>query len=133
MMSQNNNTNRSYAKFQAKEKLLSLLVKNHGSTTNADVLVAIEELTKFNSTSRAPARDDAQLKGNWVMLSSPSFPGRIKPVSEFDESVFKYTLGIVRLFFFSLYIYLHLTYAMYIYLNTHLCMLYCYIYIHVCV
>jgi len=81
----------------AKSKLKTLLRQNHGSTKNAEVMQAIEELCALNPTKDAVT--SPLLLGEFLAHTSPDFPGRIKnnngnpntpPV---PDDVVQYTMG----------------------------------------
>lgn len=73
---------------QAKAALKTALATHNGDTNHRAVVDAIARLASLNPTPN-PAQDRALLEGNWVLISAPSFPGKLK-----DESHrYVYTLG----------------------------------------
>lgn len=75
---------------KSKLNLREALKENNGMTSHPRVVKAIEELCKLNPTSNPST--SSLLIGDFVTLSAPSFPGRIK--SE-KENVCMYTLGTI--------------------------------------
>jgi len=76
---------------QLKIQLRSLLSKYDGCTKHPDVISTIKELAGLY-----PAVDNCHHSplfcGTFVALTSPTFPGRLKPVAG-EEGLLKYTLG----------------------------------------
>jgi hypothetical protein len=78
---------------EIKAKLKSLLMKYNGCTKHPDVVQLIEELSNLNPASQAADISKSPLfLGEFYALTSPNFPGRIKP-SPGQEHIVQYTLG----------------------------------------
>ena len=76
---------------ELKDQLKALLSKYNGSTKHPDVVKVIEELSTLNPTPCNAAKSSLFL-GEFYALTSPNFPGRIKP-AEGQEDIVQYTLG----------------------------------------
>ena len=74
----------------AKSKLKTALQQYKGSTKNAKVMQAINELAVMNPTKNAA--ESPLLLGEFIAHTSPDFPGRIKPEKGLEDVV-QYTLG----------------------------------------
>lgn len=76
---------------QLKSQLRSLLAKHDGCTRHPDVISTVNELADLY-----PAVDNCSQSplfcGTFFALTSPNFPGRLKPVAG-EEDLVKYTLG----------------------------------------
>ena len=74
-----------------KNKLRSALARHNGSTKHPEVVQLINDLSKVNPT-RGNVVDSPLFHGEYSALTSPNFPGRIKP-SKGQEDIVQYTLG----------------------------------------
>ena len=74
-----------------KNKLRSALARHNGSTKHPEVVQLIDDLSKLNPTEGRVV-DSPLFNGEYSALTSPNFPGRIKP-SKGQEDIVQYTLG----------------------------------------
>jgi hypothetical protein len=72
----------------AKTKLREALATYEGNTKHEAVAAAIEKLVHLNPTA-APARSEAVMDGQWILISAPNFPNG----EQRADGKYVYTLG----------------------------------------
>jgi hypothetical protein len=77
-----------HAREVAKSAVKDALAAHRGDTTDPVVAAAIAQLVQLNPTP-APARCDALMDGNWLLISAPNFPNR----EQRSDGTPVYTLG----------------------------------------
>ena len=75
-----------------KNELKALLSENNGCTKDKEVADIVAKLSESNSRVKCCANLD-YFPGDYITLSIPNFPGRIKPMNESEEDIVQYTLG----------------------------------------
>jgi hypothetical protein len=89
-----NNISNSTTRNNLKIKLRSVLCKYNGCTKHKEVSKVVNELAKLNPYPKDCARLDL-FHGEYYTLTTPSFPGRIKPINcdKNLKEIVQYTLG----------------------------------------
>lgn len=75
-----------------KNELRALLSENNGCTKDEEVADIVAKLSESKSCAKGCANLD-YFPGDYITLSIPNFPGRIKPTNESEEDIVQYTLG----------------------------------------
>ncbi|KAL3925931.1 MAG: hypothetical protein SGILL_000074 [Bacillariaceae sp.] len=75
-----------------KAKLKSLLIKYNGCTKDSEVVDVVNQLAELNPNKERCSETDL-FEGDFLTITAPTFPGRLKSSNKDEEDLVRYALG----------------------------------------